>query len=51
MKEKNNLAKGIGYFILAILLIVIYKVLDNFSDIANWLSGLLKTLMHFLWVY
>ncbi len=47
MKEKNNLAKGIGYFILAILLIVIYKVLDNFSDIANWLSGLLKTLMPF----
>lgn len=47
MGEKSKLTKGLGYFVFAILLIAIYKLLDNFSEISNWVSELLKTLMPF----
>ena len=49
MKEiKKNLSKWMYYFLLAVAIIIVYKVLDNFGDIGAWVSNLLNTIAPFL---
>ena len=49
MKDNKRIIKKWLYsFIFALVLIVIYKTLDNFSDIGVWISNLFKILMPFI---
>lgn len=49
MKEKKvSFSQWVSWFILGVLLIVIYKTLDNFTDITKFLTNLLNVLMPFL---
>lgn len=49
MKEKKvSFSQWVSWFILGVLLIVIYKTLDNFTDITRFLTNLLNVLMPFL---
>lgn len=45
MKEKS---KWFGYLILGIILIVLYKLLDNFAGISQWLESFFGVLMPFV---
>ncbi len=48
--EKNNRmwTKGLYWFLFAVAVITVYKTLDNFSDIANWIKGIFDVLMPFI---
>lgn len=49
MKEiKKNLSKWMYWFILAVAIIIVYKVFDNFSNIGAWFSNLLSVIAPFL---
>ena len=49
MKEKKvNFSQWVSWFVLGVLLIVIYKTLDNFADITRFLTNLINVLMPFL---
>lgn len=48
MKEKNNVTKWLYWFSLAIAVIIVYKLLDNFTAIGEFLSNLAGILMPFL---
>lgn len=48
MKKEKTEKKGFHWFILAVALIVIYKILDNLTGVSSWLSGLLSVLGPFL---
>lgn len=48
-REKAPWKKWLFYFSLGFILILIYKVLDNFTDIGNWIDNLFKVLSPFLW--
>ena len=48
MEKKRKLTKWLYWFTFAIAVIFIYKMLDNFTDILNWVSKLLSTLMPFV---
>lgn len=49
MKEKKvNFSQWVSWFALGVLLIVIYKTLDNFADITRFLTNLINVLMPFL---
>ena len=49
MKDiKNNLTKWMYWFILAVSVIVVYKLLDNFSGIASAIGGFLDIIAPFL---
>jgi len=48
MKETKNLKKWIYWFVFAVAIISVYKILDNFSDISLWIKGLVAVLMPFL---
>lgn len=47
-KEKQEWKKYVIWFIFALILICIYKLLDNFGDITEWISGVIKILMPFI---
>lgn len=47
-KGKKVVTKWIYWFTFAIAVIGIYKILDNFSDITNWLKGLIEILYPFI---
>jgi len=47
MKETKNLKKWIYWFMFAVAIISVYKILDNFSDISIWFKGLTAVLMPF----
>ncbi len=47
-KEKQEWKKYIIWFIFALILICIYKLLDNFGEITEWISGVTKILMPFI---
>ena len=47
MKERRNITKWMYWFTFAVAIIIIYKVLDNFNDIAKWFKGLNSILMPF----
>lgn len=49
MEKKNNVwAKWLYWFIFAVAVILVYKTLDNFTDITNWIKGIFDVLMPFL---
>lgn len=49
MEKKNNVwTKWIYWFIFAVAVILVYKTLDNFSDITNWIKGIIEVLMPFI---
>ena len=48
MKKKGKITNWIYWFSLAIILIMIYKFLDNFSTISQFLSNLVGILMPFI---
>lgn len=47
-KEKKVITKWIYWFTFAVAVIAVYKTLDNFSDITNWLKGLVSVLNPFI---
>ena len=47
-KETKEWKKCIPWLILVIIAICIYKLLDNFGEITEWLAGLIKILMPFI---
>lgn len=49
MEKKNNIwTKWIYWFLFAVAVIIVYKTLDNFSDITNWIIGIIDVLMPFI---
>lgn len=48
MKEKRIWTKWLYWFTFAIAVIFVYKTLDNFNDISNWIKNLISILMPFL---
>lgn len=48
MKEKNKVTKWLYWFIYAVAVIAVYKTLDNFTVIGEFLKNLLEILMPFL---
>lgn len=49
MENKNNIwGKWLYWFIFAVAVIIVYKTLDNFTQIANWIKGIINVLMPFI---
>ena len=49
MEKKTNIwGKWLYWFIFAVAVIVVYKTLDNFNDITNWLKNVFDVIMPFL---
>jgi predicted PurR-regulated permease PerM len=49
MEKKTNIwGKWLYWFIFAVAVIAVYKTLDNFNDITNWIKGILGVTMPFL---
>ena len=48
MKRKQEAKKWVGYLSLGVILIVLYKTLDNFTDIFGWIRKLIEVLMPFI---
>ena len=48
MKKVKEAKKLIGYLFIGIILIAVYKTLDNFSDIFNWIGKLIGIVMPFI---
>ncbi|MCI9287374.1 MAG: AI-2E family transporter [Clostridia bacterium] len=49
MEKKNNIwGKWLYWFVFAVAVIAVYKTLDNFKDITNWIKGILDVLMPFI---
>lgn len=49
MEKKNNIwGKWIYWFVFAVAVITVYKTLDNFTDIINWIKGIFNVLMPFI---
>lgn len=48
MREKGNITKWIYWFSLALAVIVVYKFLDNFTEIGIFISNLFGVLMPFI---
>lgn len=47
MKDNNEWKKVANWFIFAVLLIIVYKVLDNFSSVQNFFANMFEILMPF----
>lgn len=49
MEKKNNIwGKWLYWFIFAVAVITVYKTLDNFKDITNWIKGIIGVLIPFI---
>ena len=49
MEKKNNIwGKWLYWFVFAVAVTAVYKTLDNFKDITNWIKGILDVLMPFI---
>ena len=48
MKEKRVWTKWLYWFAFAVAIIIIYKTLDNFSDIGNWFEKFFHIIMPFV---
>lgn len=49
MEKKNSIwGKWLYWFIFAVAIIVVYKTLDNFTAITNWIKGVFNVLMPFI---
>ncbi len=47
-EKKKTITKWLYWFLFAVAVIAVYKTLDNFQDIGNWIKELLDVLMPFL---
>lgn len=47
-KSKKNWTQWIYWFTFAVAVIAVYKTLDNFTDIMNWIKQLISIIMPFL---
>lgn len=47
MENKRKITKWLYWFLFAVAIILVYKTLDNFAAIGNWISNLLEVLMPF----
>lgn len=45
---KHDLKKWISLFVFAVLIIAVYKLLDNFGEITDWIKNLISILMPFI---
>ena len=45
--EKNLKAKKISWFIFAVCVIAVYKLLDNFGEVTDWIKNFVSVLMPF----
>lgn len=48
MKKEREWKKWLGLFTFCVMLIIIYKTLDNFSDIFSWIGGFNQIIMPFI---
>lgn len=48
MEKKKALTKWLYWFLFAVAVIAVYKTLDNFTDIINFIKGVLGVIMPFL---
>ena len=48
MNNKKNITKWMYWFTFAVAIILIYKLLDNFSQIGNWLEKFFSIMMPFI---
>ena len=48
MKKLKNETKWLYWFTLIVAIVIVYKVLDNFTDIGGWLNELMKVIKPFL---
>lgn len=48
MEKQKSWKKWISLFLFAVCIIIVYKTVDSFADIANWIGGLFKILMPFV---
>ena len=49
MEKKNNMwGKWLYWFVFAVAVITVYKTLDNFTNIINWIKGIFNVLMPFI---
>ena len=46
--NKKKITKWLYWFLFAVAIILVYKTLDNFSEIGNWIKNLFDVLMPFL---
>ena len=46
--NKRKITKWLYWFLFAVAIIIVYKTLDNFSAIGNWLKNLFDVLMPFI---
>ena len=49
VKKENNWKKWLFYFSILTAVIIVYKVLDNFGNIGNWIKNFSKVLAPFIW--
>ena len=47
-KNKRTWTKWLYWFLFAVAVIVVYKTLDSFTEIANWFENLFSILMPFI---
>lgn len=47
-KNKGTWTKWLYWFTFAVAVIVVYKTLDSFNDIMNWVNGILDVIMPFI---
>ena len=48
MKKSKMWKQWIYWFVFAVAVITVYKTLDNFTEITDWIGKLFKVLMPFL---
>ena len=48
MKNNKKITKWLYWFLFAVAIILVYKTLDNFSAIGNWIKDLLEVLTPFI---
>ena len=46
-KKKSNVKDYLAIFLIGVLLILVYKLLDNFTQIGEWIGKLFSVLMPF----
>ena len=46
--SKKKITKWLYWFLFAVAIILVYKTLDNFSAIGNWIKDFLDVLMPFI---
>lgn len=48
MNKDKKITRWLYWFSLAVATILVYKILDDFADITNWVNGILKVIMPFI---